>query len=1349
MLTRLFTLVLTPLTICAGFIIGIPLSLRAQEVQSSYVEHGQFPVRNFPPEDYKYTQGHYQNWHIVTDKNGMVYSANGTGVLEYDGVSWRLIHHKDLHAVRTIAVDDQNVKWIGADRELGYLAPDSTGTLQYISLKDKIPSSDPLVANVWKVFPDGQRVLFVAANTIYSWENNQFTIIPSSGELHREFKVRSAIYFRINGQGLYQLIGNSLELIPEGEKFKDLIILSAMPYEKDGLLLVTRSHGMYVYQNEKVTKLDSDVIDYFSEHALYKGLPLTDSSYLFATLRGGVVLTDKQGKQLTQVTEENGILNNQVHGMAVDGHMGVWLALQTGISQFHPALPYTVFDEKLNLRGTATGVVRHQGTIFISTHEGLFKLASSGGQTQFQRIEEINTGCFALLSVGNDLLVATRDGAFKVTGNEITHLNQVLGGHSLWRSKSDTSRVFMGHMNGLFSMYYENGRWQDEYHIKPIEEHVMSINEDDKGNLWLGTSLKEIIKLDLSQLPHTKEAIDFSKYAMQRFDTTHGLPTGYTAPYIIDGQVWVSSNQKNGPVFQYDAENNQFLRRTDFGKKFGIDSLQWYPIAIQEGGQHVLIESLSEQGNVYRYSASRHSSDGSYHVLRVYDEPVRSFLEKAVLWDRGQKLWLGAEHTLRYDLDKPLTGDSKFQTHVRKVTAGQDSLLFGGELTYSLKPVLDYKVNGLRFEFAAQSWGSNPNSYQYQLVGFDKDWSEWTEETRKDYTNLPEGSYQFMARAQDIYGNVSSVGAFEFQILPPWYRSWWAYLLYIGVFIGILYAIIRFRARQLKVENLALERAVHERTEEVRKQAKQLKKQATKLKELDRVKSRFFANISHEFRTPLTLILGPLRDRLQQPLHQADLNDFKLMQRNAQRLQRLINQLLDLSKIESNNLKLNVERRDVFLFLKAIVGSFSSYAHQRNITFEVLVPAEPLLGYIDRDSLEKVLYNLISNAFKFTKDGGKISIIARHQAGILTIKVSDTGCGIAPEKLTYIFDRFYQADDSMTREQQGTGIGLALTKELVALHRGSIEVQSEADQGTVFTIKLPTEASNYHESEIFNNNNGFDKKIVAPIVETPVSPACTNQPAVPEAPIVLIVEDHRELRHYMKNHLSQYRVIEAADGVKGLKIATNQIPDLIISDVMMPNMDGIDMLNKLKRDERTSHIPVILLTAKADLPSKIEGLETGADDYLTKPFYAEELQVRCQNLIEQRKNLRARFSNTLLLQPKDIAVTSADEAFLTRVMEVVDRYIDDSSFSVETFLREMGMSRMQLHRKLKALTDYSTTEFIRIQRLKRAAQLLRDSDLSISEVCYSVGFNGLSYFTKCFKEQYGTTPSEYDVQHQD
>ncbi len=523
-----------------------------------------------------------------------------------------------------------------------------------------------------------------------------------------------------------------------------------------------------------------------------------------------------------------------------------------------------------------------------------------------------------------------------------------------------------------------------------------------------------------------------------------------------------------------------------------------------------------------------------------------------------------------------------------------------------------------------------------------------------------------------------------------------------------------------------------------------------KEKEVDRMKSRFFANISHEFRTPLTLILGPL-DNLISKIEQTEIKkQLKVMQRNAGRLLDLVNQLLDLSKIESGKLQLNITRSDIIQVIKGISMSFHSIAEQKQINLELNISPEHLEIGFDKAKFETILTNLLSNAFKFTPEKGKLTIDSNviknpNKPGgrkFLRIIVTDNGTGIPGKDINQIFNRFYQSDTNQLLQQEGSGIGLALTKELVELHEGKITAKSKVGEGTQITVDIPVDLQ-FLKSEVAVEHGKVHEKLI----ETHERTDIPNGALKVGNPAVLLIEDHEDVRAYIHEILNDtFNVITASDGEDGIAKAMELIPDLIISDVMMPKKDGYEVCGILKNDEKTSHIPIVLLTAKSDTDDKIEGLQTKADDYITKPFVPRELLVRIENLIASRKLLKEKYKKEDVLRPKEIATNTVDEKFLNRLIEIVEYQMSDEKFGVERLGIEMGMSRSQLHRKLTALLGRGPNQFIKNFRLQRAHDLLKQKAATASEIAYQVGFSSPSYFTKCFHKKYGYPPSEIHAQ---
>ncbi len=656
------------------------------------------------------------------------------------------------------------------------------------------------------------------------------------------------------------------------------------------------------------------------------------------------------------------------------------------------------------------------------------------------------------------------------------------------------------------------------------------------------------------------------------------------------------------------------------------------------------------------------------------------------------------------------------------------------ELVQEIRLPFESKV--LTFEFAAVHFlRPNDVKYRHKLEGFEPDWVETGSRERwATYTNLSPGTYTFKvlaANSDGFWTNEQETLRIKLIILPPWYRTWWAYLLYALAIGTVLFGI---RSYDLK---------------------RQLTKaEASRLQELDAVKTRLYTNITHEFRTPLTVILGEAA-QLEKQAGKNQKGGLAAIRRQGRQLLNLVNQMLDLAKVEAGSLHLNVVQGNVVLFLKYLLESFHSLADSKQIELRFEADAEEFWMDYDPDKLQKIVSNLLSNAIKFTLNGGRVVLnlstfqkLTNFNTPQILIQVSDTGQGIPPEKLPFVFDRFYQADDSTTRQAEGTGIGLTLTKELVHLLSGQISVESRHGKGATFTVTLPVtraaEKQQFQPENFFAENQEMKMEPEAslPHFQFPIS---KNRPRL------LLIEDNPDVVRYISSLLvADYQIYKAGNGKEGVEAAFRLVPDIVISDVMMPEMDGFEVCRVLKTDERTSHVPIILLTAKADQQSKIEGLTHGADVYLPKPFDREELFVHLEKLIELRRSLQERlagsarfvnFSSRLLAGDKPDA-PDLEERFLQKVARIVEAQMGDEDFDMPQLCKALHMSRSNLFRKLKALTGKSATDFIRSLRLEKAKELLETTDLNVTEVCFKVGFSSPNYFSRAFQEQFGVAPSE-------
>ena len=638
--------------------------------------------------------------------------------------------------------------------------------------------------------------------------------------------------------------------------------------------------------------------------------------------------------------------------------------------------------------------------------------------------------------------------------------------------------------------------------------------------------------------------------------------------------------------------------------------------------------------------------------------------------------------------------------------------------------------NNFHIEFASLSF-KNPemNQYAYQLVGFDKDW-QYTDATRRFayYNNLKTGTYKFRLKATNENGIWSGyIREFDVVIHPPFWASWWAFIIYVILFCGITF-VLYYRAKK---------RILFRNELQIREVEKQ------KAEELNHAKLQFFTNITHELLTPLTIISATVDElKIQSPNHR---ELYSVMNSSIGRLMRLLQQILEFRKAESGNLKLMVSPGDVALFVRNAAESFRPLIKKHKIHFSVLCNPESIHGYFDTDKLDKILYNLLSNAAKYNRENGfvQITLNKAEDSDFIELHIKDNGKGMSKEQLKDLFKRFYEGDYRKFKTI-GTGIGLSLTKDLVDLHRGTIHVKSKEDEGTEFIVRLPVTRRYYSEEQI-------DDDVVMPVQKT-IFYGDNDEfdedeaDAICKPHTILVVEDNEELLQLMTKLLQrEYNVLSAVNGIEAVKILDTSEADLIVSDIMMPKMDGVELCKYVKGKLETSHIPIILLTAKNKEEDRAEAYEVGADAFITKPFNLSVLHARIRNLLKYKEHMARDFKNQLVFEVKELNYTSVDEDFLQRAIECVNRHLEDCEFDQPQFVEEMSTSKSTLYKKLKSLTGLNTSAFIRNIRLKAACQIMEDKNASIrvSELAYAVGFNDPKYFSSCFKKEFGMLPTEY------
>lgn len=1320
---------------------------------------------NYSPEEYG---GHFQNWGILRDNRGILYFANQSGLVIYDGAIWERLNIKN-NTARSIALAPDGTIYVGGNNEIGYMKPDKNAKPGYVSLK---PLLDENIREFGWVFET-----HCAAGSTWFWAPPKLFrltkgAITNEGEFRGVFSLDGKFYMQKKGEGILEANGesDSYRLLPGSKSIADDRICMAVPYGDKKLLLGLRYKDFYIYDGTNVVPFQSEVNDYIKGKKLYTGIRLSSGDFAAATLTGGLVVFDAQGRLKCVFNREtSGLRDQKVKYVFEDPQGSLWLALNNGIARIDYGSPSLVMDDRFGLPGVVISVVRHNERLYAGTDSGLYYMIPTpiGTPQRFRQVPGVSGNCWDLEATAEGILAATDHGVWWVpeTGAPLAADIKTIC-YVLTLSRAAPGRVWAATDTGITALIRNKNTWKEEHVIEIPKQGILSAVEDPGGNLWLGTQAKGVIKVNIPD-PGNLSRSDI-RWQVEK----DNLPAGEVYVTRVDGRVVFATSRG---IYRYESAAHKFFPDPVLGDDFKSGERRVFRIDQVPSG-HIWFRSERET-----YYTS--TGPGPVTVTRVVF-PMNAHTQVNAIYPEGRVVWFpSAEGLAAYDMGGTGTCTApprqEFNTLVRRVT------LKNGEAPYeghgkgqeqgAVAPtlLLEYRDRHLRFDTSATYYeGLGDMMYRYLLEGFDEQWSKWTSLNFIRYNNLGFGKYTFRVEAKNAYGTVGREDRFSFRIFPPWYFTGWAYLLYAALALVSVSLVVRWRSHQLLKEKARLEGVVEERTHEInaanaqlRQKTVLLEEQSEQLKELDEAKSRFFANISHEFRTPLSLIMGPLDQIRTESPDPIVTKRIDLAYRNSLRLMSLINQLLDISKLESGKMKLQAEEADLVGFLKALAEPFQLAAERQQLELVLDFPAEPVPIYFDGEKLEKIINNLLSNAVKFTPPGGRITIAVTPSQGNANIVVKDTGIGIAPEQLGHIFDRFYQAETTVEYRQKGSGIGLALARELVELHYGEIDVTSslggdgQEDSGTTFTVRLPLGCEHLSAAEIASGDTepdaGREPEPAAPSIAVDMLETVdaleageqTNglKKGTGEAgEIILVVEDNADLRYYIRSSLEpDYRVEEAANGREGIEIARKIIPDLIISDIMMPEADGYQLCQTVKGEISTSHIPVILLTARASEQSILKGLESGADDYITKPFNTHVLCARVRNLIDLRRQLQLNLNREMVMQPNSISVSKMDREFLEDLRQVIDKNLSDPEFNVEDLSRRLYMSRTTVYRKIQALSGETPTDFIRTYRLKRAAQLLQGNFGSVTEVAFEVGFSSRAYFTKCFKEKFQRLPSEY------
>ena len=1300
---------------------------------------------------------------IDQDKRGNMWFATYDGVNKYDGYAFTVYQHNedDPNSIandisRIVKTDSQGRVWIGT----------RDGLSRYDEEKD-----------IFQNFFYEKNGKHLQVNGIEEISPEQLLISTPEGLIMfdiKESKFRDDSF----STAMHKTIASTL-------------------YRQDDQIYIgTSTDGLYTYSITQ--KTFEKVIPILGTKQIQAILQQSPTRIWVATEGAGLFLINPKTKEIKNYlhspSNPKSISSNYIRSLAMDSQNRLWIGTFNDLNIYHEGTDsFASYSSNPVENGSLSQ--RSVRSIFMDSQGGMWLGTYFGGlnyyhpiRNRFKNIRNIpyknslsdNVVSCIVEDKDKNLWIGTNDGGLNLY-NPIT---QRFTSYTLQEDESargigsnnikavyvdeKKSLVYIGtHAGGLSILHRNSGQVENfnQRNSQLVNENVYAILPDGEGNLWLGT-LSALVRFNPEQRSFTtiekekdgtpvvskqittlfrdshkrlwiggeeglsvfkQEGLDIQKASILPVSNVTKLFTNciYEAS---NGVIWVGTregfycfNEKDKQIKRYNTTNG-----LPNNVVYGIleDSFGRLWLSTNRG-----ISCFNPETEKFRNFTE---SDG----LQSNQFNTASYCRTSV----GQMYFGGINGitTFRPELllDNPYTPPvviTKLQLFNKVVRPDDETGILTKNISETKSITLKSWQTAFSIEFVVSNYISGQhNTFAYKLEGYDKEWYYLTDSRTVSYSNLPQGTYQFLVKAANSDGKWNPIPtALEIIVLPIWYKTWWALLIFFATFAGFITFVFRFFWMRKSMEaQLEIERRDKEHQEEI-----------------NQMKMRFFINISHELRTPLTLILTPLQEIINKISDRWTRNQLEYIQRNANRLLHLVNQLMDYRRAELGVFELKAKKGNAHQLIQDNFLFYDKLARHKKITYTLHSELEDKEVLFDANYLELIVNNLLSNAFKYTESGQSITVTLKEENGWLLLQVSDTGIGIPINKQGKIFERFYQIES----EHVGSGIGLSLVQRLIELHHGRIELDSEENKGSTFSVYLPQDLSVYKPSELASNNEQNEEEQVYStnskamyFIDTEKVENESVESGDKKRGTILIVEDNNEIRRYLNNGLADlFNTLEAGNGEEALeKLKDNEV-DVIVTDVMMPVMDGIKLCKNVKQNIRTCHIPVIILSAKTDIKDQMEGLQMGADDYIPKPFSLAILTTKIQNMMRTRRRMLDKYAKSLEVEPEKITFNAMDEALLKRDMAIVEKNMDNIEFSTDEFAREMNMSRSNLHLKLKAITGESTIDFIRKIRFNEAAKLLKDGRYTVAEVSTMVGFNTPSYFATSFKKYFGCLPTEY------
>lgn len=1300
---------------------------------------------------------------IDQDKRGNMWFATYDGVNKYDGYAFTVYQHNedDPNSIandisRIVKTDSQGRVWIGT----------RDGLSRYDEEKD-----------IFQNFFYEKNGKHLQVNGIEEISPEQLLISTPEGLIMFDIKESKFIDDSFS-TAMHKTIASTL-------------------YRQDDQIYIgTSTDGLYTYSITQ--KTFEKVIPILGTKQIQAILQQSPTRIWVATEGAGLFLINPKTKEIKNYlhspSNPKSISSNYIRSLAMDSQNRLWIGTFNDLNIYHEGTDsFASYSSNPVENGSLSQ--RSVRSIFMDSQGGMWLGTYFGGlnyyhpiRNRFKNIRNIpyknslsdNVVSCIVEDKDKNLWIGTNDGGLNLY-NPIT---QRFTSYTLQEDESargigsnnikavyvdeKKSLVYIGtHAGGLSILHRNSGQVKNfnQRNSQLVNENVYAILPDGEGNLWLGT-LSALVRFNPEQQSFTtiekekdgtpvvskqittlfrdshkrlwiggeeglsvfkQEGLDIQKASILPVSNVTKLFTNciYEAS---NGVIWVGTregfycfNEKDKQIKRYNTTNG-----LPNNVVYGIleDSFGRLWLSTNRG-----ISCFNPETEKFRNFTE---SDG----LQSNQFNTASYCRTSV----GQMYFGGINGitTFRPELllDNPYTPPvviTKLQLFNKVVRPDDETGILTKNISETKSITLKSWQTAFSIEFVVSNYISGQhNTFAYKLEGYDKEWYYLTDSRTVSYSNLPQGTYQFLVKAANSDGKWNPIPtALEIIVLPIWYKTWWALLIFFATFAGFITFVFRFFWMRKSMEaQLEIERRDKEHQEEI-----------------NQMKMRFFINISHELRTPLTLILTPLQEIINKISDRWTRNQLEYIQRNANRLLHLVNQLMDYRRAELGVFELKAKKGNAHQLIQDNFLFYDKLARHKKITYTLHSELEDKEVLFDANYLELIVNNLLSNAFKYTESGQSITVTLKEENGWLLLQVSDTGIGIPINKQGKIFERFYQIES----EHVGSGIGLSLVQRLIELHHGRIELDSEENKGSTFSVYLPQDLSVYKPSELASNDEQNEEEQVYStnskamyFIDTEKVENESVESGDKKRGTILIVEDNNEIRRYLSNGLADlFNTLEAGNGEEALeKLKDNEV-DVIVTDVMMPVMDGIKLCKNVKQNIRTCHIPVIILSAKTDIKDQMEGLQMGADDYIPKPFSLAILTTKIQNMMRTRRRMLDKYAKSLEVEPEKITFNAMDEALLKRAMAIVEKNMDNIEFSTDEFAREMNMSRSNLHLKLKAITGESTIDFIRKIRFNEAAKLLKDGRYTVAEVSTMVGFNTPSYFATSFKKYFGCLPTEY------